>query len=1003
MWSRYTLAALALQSLAQSASAGVVKRDYDVPGDVTLTRTVTRQSSGVDGSATAVVDTETIVPTIVTSYIDGTTIFVSSTITLDCTKCEAASSSEAAASSAAEASKTATLSEAGATTTEESSGEATTAVESSGEATTTGESSGEATSSADDDDEECPTDTDDDYDFTTATATPDQTPGETTVEGSAASSALAEGTSSASVSTDYGDATGAGSSVASSALAEGTSSASTESGEATEAGSSVATEYTPTSISIILSTGYTNVASTQAGIFTNSTGYSVPTGTSEGETDGGYVITQTVTRGSAVETEISTVTDTISNPVVIVVRQVTVFVFTYAIGANCPAVKPGNSGSYVVGEGEDSESHTEIGTACSAACYKQFKSCTAASGKNFDLQDCKDQLSACLASASTQTEESDASTVSQTVVLPPDATDGAETSYITGATVISTVVLTVGEVCTVGTGGVSIVTVTGYPAETTAASSALGVATTESAVMVETTQGVTVSYVNEQGSTITDITTMIITVPCTKCAAAASSTAAGVSTSVEGSQSGETVILTESTISLPATGTASTGEISVVTLTRTIPYGGEASTSVEGSQSGETGVLTATSSSSGEETSHISVVTLTNTVSNSNGEGSTVVYSESTFTLPATGDETAPYGTGSYSTKTIPYGGEETQTAETAIDSTAITIPASVDSSAASSALAGSTTVSGSLTGVTGVPGDATTSLITMSASGTTSIYTMTLSGSYPAGSGTGIYEVPATTSEAAAETETISGTQTGLEGDSSTSYVTLTVSPTCDTCSAEETVITVTVDTPGATASSAEAGTATHLVSTQYVTVTMGGSTGVISLTMTGPGAAETITVGGGSAETITVGGGSAETVYVTEGSGKTITVGGKTETITAGGVTETIYQTEATTTITKTGAASTVTITRDCTNGECSVRGETATGGSVETVTVGGGSNTAVTITETSVQTITTCPVSEAAVATTLATATTKAPATVYVTQTVDKRAANTGTAMWRRVLGF
>ncbi|KAL6415445.1 hypothetical protein AUP68_02003 [Ilyonectria robusta] len=893
MWSRYTLAALALQSFAQKASAGVV-----APRDVTLTRTVTRDS--FNGS-TAVVDTETIVPTVLTSIIDGTTLFVESTITIDCTKCDAAASS-----------KTATLSQAD-------------------QATTTEESSGSATTAADDDDEECPTDTDDDFDLTTATP-----------EGSAASSALAEGTSSAA----------------------------SFSGNVTE-----------------------------AGIFTNSsTGYALPTGTSGGESgDGGIVITQTVTRDGTVETEVSTVTETISQPVIIIIRQVTVFTFTYAIGANCPIVKPdsSNSGSYIVGEGSDAESHTEIGSACNAACYKQFSSCTSASGKNFDVQDCKDQLSACLGSAATHTTDTEASTVTQSVVLPPDATDGAESSYITnGGVVISTVTLTVGEVCTVGTGGVSIVTVTNLPAETTA-SSALGVATTESAVMVETTQGITVSYVDEQGSTVTSITTLVITVPCTKCAA-------GTTTAVEGSQTGETVVLTESTVTLPATGTQSTGEISVVTLTRTVSNGGaEESSVVTGSQTGETVVLTestvtlpatgtqttgeisvvtltrtvpngggeessvvigtetgetaiasATSSSSGEETSHISVVTLTNTVTNGNGD-STVVVSESTFTLPATGVETGPYGTGVQQTKSI-------QTGETIVDSTAIagtetgqtvaestgtaiTIPASVGTTA-SSALAGATSVGGSLTSVTG---DVTTSLITMSASGTTSIYTMTLSGSYPAGSGTGVYEVPGTvaTSEAAAETETaVVGTQTGAGGAFSTSYVTMTVSPTCGGCSAEETVITVTVDSPaGATESSALAGTATRLVSTNYVTVTMGGSTGVISMTLTGPGAAETVTVGGGD-KTVTVDGGKASTVYITAGSDKTVTVGGKTETVyQTGGQTTTVYETGVkTATITKTGEASTVTITRDCENGNCSVRGETAsgsgetaTGGDVKTVT--------------------------------------------------------------------
>lgn len=1173
MWTKSAFAALALQTLIAKASAGVAAKRAVTAGDdepVTITRTVTHSTSGADGTATAVVDTETLVGSTITSVMDGTTIWVDTTVTIGCSLC---------------ASKSKYLS----------------TVTSATASTTTGASSGD--SETDTDDDECSTETDD-YDYTSTSPVP---AGTTTSPASGEETTPSSGEATTSI--PYGG------SESTPASAQETS----VGGSATGEGSSVA--YTPSSV--ILSTGNSgNTATPSGGIFTNSTGgYSTPsgngpettavtTGENSAETGGELVVTETYTSEGVVTTDVSTVS-TISSPVIIVIRQVTIFTFHFALGGNCPNVQHHSSGngSYVVGEegSSSSETYSGLGEACSSACYKQFKKCALAAGKNFDLSDCKTQLTSCLSSAATHTtSDSSAETVTQSVVLPSDATSSASSYIGGGVTVISTRTLTVSEVCTIGTSGVGITTTSGASTTAAATTTPAAAETTESVPMVETTTGITVSYVNEQGSTVTSYSTMTLTVPCTKCLASSTEVATtDVATTTSGDNSaetpsshvsivtltntvpngsgGSTIVYSESTFAVPTGTETATGgysfpgsattpsgpdstpsaPIGSVTLTNTVtnsnghssvvlsvstfsipsgsgtgpfgtpvvstpgsglsetgsaPYGTPtpAGTTTSGENSAETpsnsvpygtppaGTTTSGDNSAETPSSHISVVTLTNTVSNGHG-GSTVVYSESTFAVP-TGTETGPYGTG-YNTKTVPAGEETTTSGENSAETPSNSVPygtppAGTTTSGDNSAVTGGsesshisvitltntvpngnggstvvysestfavstgtgtvpygtgvytqtagtqtgvvgteTSIVGTETGVavttsgensgetavtsgaettsvygsvTGNEGQYSTSLITMSVpasgthSATFSVITLTLSGSYTA---TGTGEVTQATETEVAVTSggnsglTTSGSNSGETGD--VTYVTMTMSPTCSTCTGQETVVAVTSESET---------TQTNLVETNVVTVTMGGSTGVVTVTNTAVGVTETVTKGtetvtvtGGSDKTVTVTGGSEKTVTVTGGSEKTVTVtgsssdktvtvsGGSEKTITVtGSKTATIYVTQTggsdkTVTITGTASVSTVTVTQNCSNGECSEAAQTATITASDCAACG-----------LSTVTVTSCGLSEAA-ATTLATATSKARETVYVTQTVDQSSASTAAAKWRRVLGF
>ncbi|KAJ3463300.1 hypothetical protein MRS44_008086 [Fusarium solani] len=387
-------------------------------------------SEPVDGNVTEqTADITTVVPT---SYItDGTTIFVDETITIPCTKCEA---TETGAESTAE---TADANTTGAESTAETA-----------DANTTTETADAATSSLPVDDGNV---TEQTADITTVVPTTYVTEGTTITEEQtitipctkcAATQTTGEAESTAIVpSGDNTAETSAASetqSVASSQDADGTTSAE-ETGAQTagtasdDAETSTEVESTiPTSFSTnILSTGFGGSTATgPTGLFPN-TSIAVET-----SAVASTILPEepTVTTGE-VKTSGTAVVSKIPKPVIVVIREVTIFHRTIVIGAACPPVKAGNSGNYIVGRDSEEKSFTEIGDALTDACNKQFKACSTIAGKNFRVADCQKQLTNCLADAASTakapTPVTKESTETASIILPSDATiTGESKSYI---------------------------------------------------------------------------------------------------------------------------------------------------------------------------------------------------------------------------------------------------------------------------------------------------------------------------------------------------------------------------------------------------------------------------------------------------------------------------------------------------------------------------------------------------------------------------------------------
>jgi len=182
----------------------------------------------------------------------------------------------------------------------------------------------------------------------------------------------------------------------------------------------------------------------------------------------------------ATETVSLVSTQIINQPTVIIVQQVTFFVFQSGLGGICPAVQPApappavpgqpaplpGQGGFIVG----GQTFPQFQQACLAACNIQLNQCQSIIGNGIQLTQCQSQFIACQGAAATATVTvSVPTTITQTVILPPEAvqTDApAVTSKIIegGGQVITTTVLASDAVATVGTGGVSIVTVTATPA-----------------------------------------------------------------------------------------------------------------------------------------------------------------------------------------------------------------------------------------------------------------------------------------------------------------------------------------------------------------------------------------------------------------------------------------------------------------------------------------------------------------------------------------------------------
>ncbi|EWZ36850.1 hypothetical protein BFJ70_g1357 [Fusarium oxysporum] len=287
-----------------------------------------------------------------------------------------------------------------------------------------------------------------------------------------------------------------------------------------EADASTETEA-PIPTTIILTTGKgQSTVATQPGPFANTT---VAAGA---ETTGSDELPGAVSSEAATS---SAVVSKVNKPVIVVIREVTIFHRTVVIGAACPPVKRGNKGDFVVGTGSDEKTFPELGEALTDACDKQFKDCSENAGKNFEVSDCQKQREICRADASSTakapTPITKESTETASVILPSDAeVTGKTKPGVGGHVVISTRTLTVSESCAIsdGTPVIEGPTSTGAvkttetaAAETTsdaeaAGSTALGAETSEAATetapgAVESSEAVTVVTMTKSDGEISTI------------------------------------------------------------------------------------------------------------------------------------------------------------------------------------------------------------------------------------------------------------------------------------------------------------------------------------------------------------------------------------------------------------------------------------------------------------------------------------------------------------------
>ncbi|CAM1500642.1 Fc.00g098040.m01.CDS01 [Cosmosporella sp. VM-42] len=790
MFIRHGFAALALQCLAGIALAdGLEKRSK-----VTLTRTVTRV--GTKSAATPVTSDGSVIPVtseaaVETTTIDGETVIVQTTITSPCTEC--AETSEVEATSVP---LTTTITQEcsecpGGTTVIVS-----TQAESSADAeTTAGFSSSEAAEST-------PVVT------TTITQACTECLGGTTVIvstlastdfftstlGSTASSALAETTSGSVTDATASGTVPIGSETISTSIILTTgyslttiSSASGIYTNTTTAipGTTAVSEVSSSDIAItsnIPSTGGSSAIPTgeSSAIFSNSTVIvpgttaiseassniviSTPTGATDitDEPTGGEIITRTVTRDGSIQVTTATVTATVGQPVIIIIQQITLFIFTSNLGSTCPVVTPGDNGGFVV----DGEGHDDIGSACRTACYKQFAKCTANSGTSFRVKDCQTQLGACMKAASTQTVTGSPVTLTQTVVLPPNCPTQAVSD---GVSIISSKTLTGGEIATIGTGGVSVITKTGtfIPSETGVVSSAEATGIPETLSHFETTKGVTVTAIDESGSAHLSVVTMTLTVP---------------EVSASGSQSvevGSTGIVTSdvSTVTLLPSGTRTTTEISVIKSTYTIPVESASGTSVGSSAIGSGTTSLGGTRTVGTGLASTSLVTMSLPPIDGTGTGQTTVVTMTISNGPG------PSGSGTVGVPTSLPG--TAVTSETAVGSTTEAV-----TSAESSADATGTHTITISTNVVTVTIGTQTGVITLTQTGTQIVETVTVTGKCGGGKVTdGAASTLVGCPTAATKTETVTETTcpissvpattvlaTATQDPNETAYVTVTV-----------------------------------------------------------------------------------------------------------------------------------------------------------------------------------------------------------------------------------
>ncbi|CZR43443.1 uncharacterized protein FPRO_07640 [Fusarium proliferatum ET1] len=511
--------------------------DAEVTSEV-ITTVITSDAGSVSDQTAEV----TVIPT---SYItDGTTIFVDETVTIPCSKCTASSTADAGAEGTSEAisetvSESETLSTADATTSGDAAAAGTSEAVSEASSETVSEaatteaetlSTAEATDSG--------SITEQTADVTTVVPTSfitrgttrfvNQTitipctkcaggktktaatgvVGETTLDTSAALESTGATQDAAETSAPVEETTDVDNATQTANTATNEADASTE----TEA---------PIPTTIILTTGKgQSTVSTQPGPFANTT---VAAGA---ETTGSDELPGAVSSEAATS---SAVVSKVNKPVIVVIREVTIFHRTVVIGAACPPVKRGNKGDFVVGTGSDEKTFPELGEALTDACDKQFKDCSENAGKNFEVSDCQKQREICRADASSTakapTPITKESTETASVILPSDAeVTGKTKPGVGGHVVISTRTLTVSESCAIsdGTPVIEGPTSTGAvkttetaAAETTsdaeaAGSTALGAETSEAATetapgAVESSEAVTVVTMTKSDGEISTI------------------------------------------------------------------------------------------------------------------------------------------------------------------------------------------------------------------------------------------------------------------------------------------------------------------------------------------------------------------------------------------------------------------------------------------------------------------------------------------------------------------
>ncbi|UZP36303.1 hypothetical protein NXS19_004119 [Fusarium pseudograminearum] len=500
-------------SRCTASTAG--EADAEATSEFEVISTVITTDAGEVSDQTAEV---TVIPT---SYItDGTTIFVDETITIPCTKCAGGKKTET---------------EAGAEETSEA------AVES--EVTTGGDALAQGTSSEEAAFETLSTDV---AEATESGDVPAQTAEVTVIPtsyitdgttifvdetitipctkcagGKNTKTAPAEGAEETTTGADLeaSEALGVATSeaaeeettVATGAAAESTAvendtqtanTATDEAAASTEAETPILTSIIP---SVILTTGNSqNTVISKPGPFANTT-MTAPA-----------VVDTTAADELPAASEVATssaVVSKINKPVIVVIREVTIFHRTIVIGAACPPVKRGNKDDFVVGTGSDEKTFTKIDEALDDACSKQAKACAESAGKNYAVADCQKQLEICRTDASSTakapTGDMKESTETATVILPSDApvTTGKDNKpAVGGHVVISTRTLTVSESCVISDGTPVIET----PASTDAAATTVQTADAETTdAAAETTEAAaeTTSAGDVAGSTALGVAT----------------------------------------------------------------------------------------------------------------------------------------------------------------------------------------------------------------------------------------------------------------------------------------------------------------------------------------------------------------------------------------------------------------------------------------------------------------------------------------------------------------